>query len=132
MAKHNRSQKRGMKRSKSKTMRSSQHGGNYPPSAWGSVMGTVGNGWTQFMNSLTLQPGQNITANQSNNLVPINNANANAQVAKMPAQSGGKRRKSRGKRGGNLLAIAEVAAVPATLIAMNHTLGRRSRRNRRK
>lgn len=130
MSKRKRSQKRANSRSKSKTMRNTQRGGNYPASAWGSVMGTVGTGWDQFINLLTLQPGQNINANQSNNLVPINNANT--RLAKMPAQSGGKRRKSRGKRGGNLLAIAEVAAVPATLIAMNHTLGRRSRRNRRR
>jgi hypothetical protein len=109
MANHSR------KRRHHKTRR--QRGGNvgsYPPSAWGFTMGTLGNGWTQFMNSLSVQPGG---VNQSNNIVPINGA-----------QSGGKRRRKRGRRGGNMLAVAEQAAVPLALFAMNNSLG--SRRNR--
>ena len=119
-------------------MRRGQQGGalaGNPPSAWGWGMGTLGNGWTQFMNSLTLQPGQNLGAIQSNNIVPVGAVNAqnsqpgigpNMQGA-IPAQAGGKRRKSRAKRGGNLLAVAEQAVVPVTLFAMNNAYGKRSR-----
>ena len=111
MANHSRKIRRNKTRS--------QGGGNvgsYPPSAWGYTMGTLGNGWTQFMNSLSIQPG----VNNGNQIVPINGT-----------QSGGKRRckkGKRGKRGGNMLAVAEQAAVPLALFAMNNSLG--SRRNR--
>jgi len=56
-----------------------QQGGNSmaPPSAWGSVFNTYGNGWTQFMNALTLQPGANAGSIGSNDLVPIGKMNAN-------------------------------------------------------
>lgn len=147
MAKH-RSHKRRA-HSKSRTMRRGQQGGalaGNPPSAWGWGLGTVGNGWTQFMNSLTLQPGQNLGTVQSNNLVPIGGINAqDAQGMIGPnlkgdipgSQAGGKKRRhrrSRAKRGGNFLAVAEQAAVPVALIAMNNTLGKgrsHSRRHRR-
>jgi hypothetical protein len=140
-----RSQKRTRAKSKTKTMRRSQRGGDLagnPPSAWGWTMGTLGNGWTQFMNSLTLQPGQNLGAIQSNDIVPVGGVNAqnsqpsigpNMQGA-VPGQSGGKKRKnrkSRANRGGNFLAVAQQAAVPVALIAMNNTLGSRRRRSRR-
>lgn len=139
MAKH-RSHKR-RSHSKSRTMRRGQHGGalaGNPPSAWGWGLGTVGNGWTQFMNSLTLQPGQNLGTIQSNNLVPVGNINAQDAQGMVGAnmkgdvpQSGGRKRRqrrSRAKRGGNFLAVAEQAAVPVALIAMNNTLGSRRRR----
>lgn len=143
MAKH-RSHKR-RSHSKSRTMRRAQHGGDLagnPPSAWGWGMGTLGNGWTQFMNSLTLQPGQNLGAIQSNNIVPVGGLNAQTSqgnigpnmTGDIPNQAGGKRRRhhrrSRAKRGGNFLAVAEQAAVPVALIAMNNTLGKRSRSRR--
>jgi hypothetical protein len=83
-----------------------------PPSAWGWGLGTFGNGWTQFTNSLMLQPGQNSTTNQSNNIVPI---------------KGGKRRRKSVKHGGNVLAQA---IVPFSLLAMNNALGSRKRRKR--
>ena len=99
---------------KSRTMR--QRGGELgsnPASAWGWGMGTLGNGWTQFMNSLTLQPGQNLGTMQSNNIVPVGNINAqNAQGQIGPnmkgdiPQGGGRRRRVRrscGKRGGLVL-----------------------------
>lgn len=117
MAKH-RSHKRRA-HSKSRTMRRSQRGGDLagnPPSAWGWGLGTLGNGWTQFMNSMTLQPGQNANTSQSNNIVPVK-------------QAGGKRR--RGKRGGNIGSVLSQAAVPGALILMNNALGkRRSRRHK--
>lgn len=113
-------------------MRMAQRGGELagnPPSAWGWGLGTVGNGWQQFMNSLTLQPGQNLGSQQSNDIVPTNNLNA--QSGPMP-QAGGKRRyKNRARSGGNWAAVASQAAVPATLILMNNAMGKRSRRRRR-
>jgi hypothetical protein len=115
-------------------MRGGALAGN-PASAWGWGMGTAGNGWTQFMNSLTLQPGQNLATAQSNNLVPVGNINAqNAQGMIGPdmkgsiPQAGGRRRRRGVKHGGNIIAQA---AVPVALIAMNNALGRRTRRRRR-
>lgn len=97
-----RSQKRRTQ-SKSKTARRGQSGGNlagYPPSAWGWVNGTLGNGWTQFMNSLTLQPGQNIATQSGNLSEPVNNPNAMNQQGMIGSnlkgdmpQTGGRRRK---------------------------------------
>lgn len=115
MPKHSRKNKQRHNKTKS------QRGGNvgaYPPSAWGWGMGTLGNGWNQFMNSLSVQPGG---VNHGNQLVPVNGGTNSKQ-------SGGKGRKGKGKRGGNMLAIAEQAAVPFALFAMNNALG--SRRNR--
>jgi hypothetical protein len=120
MTKH-RSQRR-KSHSKSKTARRGQHGGNLagnPPSAWGWVNGTVGNGWTQFMNALTLQPGQNAGTIQSNNIVPTGNINAqDAQPYLNPNMGGGARKKKRsGKKGGSWMAVANQAIVPGTLLA---------------
>jgi hypothetical protein len=118
MPKHSRKRRRN----KTRSQRGGNLGGN-PPSAWGYTLGTLGNGWTQFMNSLSVQPG---SVNQGNQIVPVNGGTNSTQ-----SQSGGKRRKcKRGKRGGNMLAVAEQAAVPLALFAMNNTLG--SRRNRGK
>jgi len=134
------SHKRQAHSKKARTMRRSQHGGSNPDSAWGYVANTVGNGWQQFMNSLTLQPGQNLGAIQSNAVVPMNNLNAQTSQGNIGPnmsgdipQAGGKRRRqrrSRVKRGGNLLAVAQQAAVPVALIAMNNVYGKRSRRRR--
>lgn len=140
MTKHrSRSQKRTRTHSKSRTMRRAQQGGaldGNPASAWGWGMGTLGNGWNQFMNSLTLQPGQNAGTMQSNNIVPVNNVNAQDAQGMIGTnlkgdipQAGGKRRRhrrSRAKRGGNVFAQA---AVPVALIAMNNAMGKRSRRH---
>jgi len=136
--------------SKSRTMRRGQHGGDLagnPPSAWGWGLGTLGNGWTQFMNSLTLQPGENIATQSGNLSVPVGNLNAMNQQGMIGPylkgdipQSGGKKRKHHKghkksvKRGGNLLAVAEQAVAPFTLIALNDyfgkkSLGKKSRRN---
>ena len=121
-----------------------QRGGDLagnPPSGWGWVNGTVGNGWTQFMNSLTLQPGQNLGTVQSNNIVPVNNINAqDAQPgvgsnlqAGIPNSVGGKRRrrnKSKAKRGGSWAAILNQATVPGILLAAQQTFGK-TRNNKR-
>jgi hypothetical protein len=139
MAKHRSHKRRTLM--KSRTMRRGQQGGDLagnPASSWGWGMGTVGNGWTQFMNALSLQPGQNMGTVQSNNLVPIGNINAQDSQGMIGTnlkgdipQSGGKKRKSRGRRGGNLGAIIGQAAVPVALIAMNNSLGSRRRRRHR-
>ena len=97
---------------------------SYPPSAWGYTLGTVGNGWTQFMNSLTLKPGETLIQQHSNDIVKL---------------KGGKRRhrKSRRqtkkcKKGGSLLdtsvAVLNKAAVPLTLFAMQNTFGKKKTR----
>jgi hypothetical protein len=139
-----------------KSKRNRQRGGELagnPPSAWGWGLGTMGDGWTQFMDSLTLQSNQNGNMNQSNNIVPVGNASIQSKV-------GGRKRKhrggnndasmsnsgsmpmsvpvdvsvsalsstggkKRGKRGGNVLAQA---IVPGALILMNNALGKFSRK----
>ena len=133
--------------SKSRTRRRMQRGGELagnPPSAWGWGLGTLGNGWNQFTNSLTLQSGENLGASQSNSIVPVNNSNAQTAQGNIgpnmneniPGQQGGRRRRRRRgrrgtKRGGDMGAVLSQAAVPGALILMNNALGRRSSRRRR-
>ena len=81
------------------TRRRKQQGGG-----WG--LNALGNGWTQFINSVT----------------PQTNAPPNVQ----PMKAGNRRRKSV-KRGGN--AITQ-AVVPFSLLAMNNMLGSRKRRRK--
>jgi hypothetical protein len=132
MAKH-RSHKR-RSHSKSRTMRRAQRGGDLagnPPSAWGWGLGTLGNGWTQFTNSLTLTPGQNAGTIQSNNIVPVGNINAQDSQGIMKPQTGGKKRRHRKhsvRRGGSWGAVANQAIVPGALVAMNQFLGKSRKR----
>jgi hypothetical protein len=110
-----------MARHRTRTHRRKRHqrGGELagnPASAWGWGMGTLGNGWTQFMNSLTLHPGQSAAAAQSNNIVPVN------------SRGGSRRYRRTHKRGGNIGAVLAQAAVPGTLFALSHTAKRRHRR----
>jgi len=131
--------------SKSRTMRRGQMGGELagnPASAWGWGLGTLGNGWTQFTNALTLTPGQNAGTIQSNNIVPVGNVNAqNAQgmiganlKGDVPGQTGGRRRRRnkngsrRSRRGGSWGAVASQMAVPGVLFAMNQTINKSRRR----
>ena len=69
---------------KHRMQRGGELAGN-PPSAWGYGLGTMGDGWTQFMNALSLQPNQNGNINQSNNIVPVgtvqNYQNMNTKIA---------------------------------------------------
>jgi hypothetical protein len=103
-----------------------------PASAWGWGLGTLGGGWNQFMNSLTLQPGQNLGTVQSNAIVPVGNINAqDAQgniganmSGNIPGQAGGKRRRHRRSRGGNFGAVLSQAAVPGILLAAQQTYGK--------
>ena len=131
-----RSQKKRSRHSKTMSQKGGGLAGN-PPSAWGWGLGTLGNGWTQFTNSLMLQPGQNLGSIQSNNIVPVGGTNAQNSQGNIGTnmggsipQSGGKRHRrhrSRGRRGGNVGAILSQAAVPVALIAMNNAYGKRSR-----
>jgi hypothetical protein len=89
------------------------------------------------MNSLTLQPGQNLGTVQSNNIVPVGNINAqNAQgILNNNSQFGGKIRKSgkHGKRGGSWGAVLNQAATPIILLGAQQSFGKsRSRSHSRK
>ena len=122
--------------SKSRTHR--QRGGNLngnPPSAWGWGMGTLGNGWQQFMNSMTLQPGENLGTIQSNASVPVGNLNAQSNQGMIGTnlqgdipRVGGKRKNKRCKKGGSIGAALNQAAVPLVLLAANMAVGK-SRKN---
>lgn len=104
-----------------RTRRHKQRGGELagnPPSSWGWALGTAGNGWNQFMNSLTLHPGESQVAAKSNDLVPNKMA-------------GGKRRyksKSRSRKGGNMAAVVNQAVVPLALLGANQMFGKRRTR----
>jgi hypothetical protein len=81
-------------------------------------LNNLGNGWKQFMNTFSVQPGQNSSANQSNNIVPNN--------PQQMMRGGKRRRSSRGKRGGYL----EQAVVPLTLLGAQQFYGKKyTRRN---
>jgi hypothetical protein len=57
-------------------------------------MNNLGNGWNQFMNSLSLQSGDNLGTTQSNAIVPMKNVNAqDSQPSLSPNMSGGKKHK---------------------------------------
>lgn len=141
MAKNRSHRRRTHSKTRSMRRTRSQRGGDLagnPASSWGWVNGTLGNGWTQFMNSLTLQPGQNIATMHSNNSVPVGNVNAqNSQPMLNPNMGGGKRNrrhKSRSRRGGSRRggswgAVASQAALPAVLLAAQQTFGKSRRRH---
>jgi len=142
MAKHRSHKRRSHSHSKTMRLKGGALAGN-PASAWGWGMGTLGNGWTQFMNSLTLQPGQNLGTMQSNNIVPVGNVNAQDSQPSIGSnlqggvpQAGGKKRrrssksKSRSKRGGGVGAVLSQAAAPGILLAAQQYYGR-SKKNRR-
>ena len=143
MTGRSKSQSRSRSSSKQRTQRRSQRGGAwgpYPDSAWGFQLNNLGNGWTQFMNSLSVQPGQNLGTSQSNDIVPIKNINAQ-DTTKMI--TGGKKHRhkrhkmrqmqqargqSRGKKGGYFGAVVEQAAVPLALLGMQQAYGKRHTR----
>ena len=160
MTGRSKSRSRSRSSSRQRTQRRSQSGGSwgaYPDSAWGFQMNNLGNGWTQFMNSLSVQPGENAGTIQSNDIVPIKNINAQ-DTTKMI--TGGKRHRhkkskmrrmqqqqmqmqmqqmqqqqmqqsksqSRGKKGGYWGAVLEQAAVPLALLGMQQAYGKRHTR----
>ena len=121
---HKRTQRRGRSRATRRALALAQKGG-VPASAWGWQLNNLGDGWTQFMNTMTATPGNT----QSNVIVPNNNAPAPSPAAAGPApkQNGGRRR-ARAKRGGNWGTVLNQAAVPAALWAMQYKTKRRHRR----
>ena len=124
---------RGGKRSKSRSQKGGNYG-SYPDSAWGYQMNNLGNGWTQFMNSLSLQPGENLGTSQSNAIVPIRNLNAqDAQPSLSPKMTGGRKRRNKSgvKRGGNWGAVIGQAAVPLALLGMQQMYGKNRTRKLR-
>ena len=105
-------------------------------SGWSYVMSQVGDGWKQFQDSLTLQPGQNLATIQSNDIEPIGKPNFQNHQG-MPTskqlsliQSAGKRRKRR--MGGSWAALANQAAAPVALLAMQQSYGKRKSRSTKK
>ena len=110
---------------KSKTMkqRGGDLGGN-PPSAWGYMLGTVGNGPQQFYDTFIK------STTQSNVIVPLGGASSSQPNLTGSNLTGGKRRrlKNKSKRGGNLGAVLAQAAVPGTLFLLNQSAKRRRHR----
>jgi len=140
MVKHH-SRKRGRRNmKKSLKQRGGDLAGN-PPSAWGWTLGTVGNGWQQFMDSLTVQPGQGMADSTNNDIVPIKNLRAQSGQSigtnlkgDIPSSNmnmmkrGGKRRH---KRGGSFGAVLGQAAAPLALLAAQQSYKpRRSMKNK--
>jgi len=112
-------------------MRTKKHrGGSYSPSAWSYVYNTVGDGYTQFKNALTLQPGENLGTRNSNDIEPKSNLNAQNEEG-FPTKSdlsliqkaGTKRR----KKGGNFGAVINQALTPLTLLALQHGYSKRKK-----
>ena len=147
MAKNSSHRRRSQTKTRTRRQGQRQRGGELagnPPSSWGWGLGTAGNGWTQFMNSLTLQPGENLGTVQSNNLVPVGNINAqNAQgnigpnmTGDIPKGGGRRRRRAKSmsnnatRRGGSWEVVASQAAVPGILLAAQQTFGK-SRKHKR-
>lgn len=125
--KHSRSHKRSQKRGRGRASRRSvaQRGGS-PASAWGWQLNNLGDGWTQFMNTMKVSGADA----QSNVIVPnkgiaLPNAPGSAPAPSAPAQKGGRRR--RYKKGGNWNTVLNQAAVPAALWAMQYKTKRRRR-----
>ena len=104
-------------------------------SGWQYVFDQVGDGWTQFQNSLTLQPGQNLGSMQTNDIEPIGKPNfqnyqgePTAQNLSLIQSAGRRRRRRKTKRGGNWGMVAEQAAAPLALLAMQNTYKRKGSR----
>ena len=110
-------------------------GSGSPASAWGYVYNTVGDGYTQFRNALTLQPGENLGTLNNNDIEPKSNLNAQSNQG-MPTSSdlsliqkaGSKRR----RRGGNMGSIVNQALAPLSLIALKYGFAKRNRRRNSK
>ena len=105
-------------KSRQRSQKRSQRGGlqgSYPDSAWGFQMNNLGDGWTQFTNSLTGNPN-----NQSNVIVQNH--------PKMMMKAGKRRKCSRGKKGGYFGAVLEQAAVPLALLGAQQYYGKKNTR----
>ncbi len=96
-------------------------------------LNNLGNGWTQFMNTFSLQPGQNGTINQSNNIVQnhpkmTGGAKRSNMMQMRQRQMLQAKGKSRGKKGGFFGPVLEQAAVPLALLGAQHYYGKRNTR----
>lgn len=123
---HSRSHKRTQRKGRGRASRRAlaQRGG-MPASAWGWQLNNLGDGWTQFMNSMK-------GTTQSNVIVPNSSpvpapAPPGAPTPDAPKQAGGRRR-ARTKRGGNWGTVIGQAAVPAAIWTMQYKTKRRHRR----
>jgi len=125
------SKKRGSKKreSKKRGSRSKKHSiyggvGNVPSSAGISAadyeLGTVGSLDAQITNSLTTHPGVPITATS---------AHSNA-IRGLAGQSAGGRRRRRHK-GGYWQQVIQQAATPFTLLGLQQSFGKKTRKSRR-
>ena len=120
---HKRTQKRGRGRASRRALALAQKGG-VPASAWGWQLNNLGDGWTQFMNTMRATPCNT----ESNVIVPNSSAPpASPAAASPPPKQAGGRRRSRGKRGGNWGTVLNQAAVPAAIWAMQYKTKRRRR-----
>jgi hypothetical protein len=125
-----RSKARYSAKGRQRSQKRSQKGGE-GAAEW--QLNNLGNGWTQFMNTFSLQPGQNNSANQSNNIVqnhPKMTGGAKRSNMMQMRQRQMLQAKSRGKKGGFFGPVLEQAAVPLALLGAQHFYGKRhTRRN---
>ena len=120
---HSRSHKRTQKRGRGRASRRALAKKGGSASAWSWQLNNLGDGWTQFMNTMTATPGNT----QSNAIVPNHSSPAPGPALPAPKMEGGRRR-ARAKRGGNWGTVINQAAVPAALWAMQYKTKRRHRR----
>jgi hypothetical protein len=111
-----------------KRRKSCSQKGGMGASEW--QLNNLGDGWKQFTNALTIQPGENSRTSQSNDIVPIKNLNAqNSRPAMSQKMTGG--RKRRPKKGGDWGAVIGQAAVPLALLGMQQMYGKKRTRKAR-
>lgn len=98
-------------------------------------LNNLGNGWTQFMNTFSLQPGQSGSINQSNDIVQnhskmIRGGKGRNMMQMRQRQMLQAKSQSRGKKGGYFGAVLEQAAVPLALLGAQQFYGKKhTRRN---
>jgi len=105
-------------------------GSGSPASAWGYVYNTVGDGYTQFRNALTLQPGDNLGTINNNDIEPKSNLNAQSTQGYPTSSDLSLIQKAGGRRkrfGGNMGAIVNQALAPLSLLALQHSYAKRKR-----
>jgi hypothetical protein len=118
-----RSKSRYSSKSRQRSQKRSQSGGD--AASW--QLNNLGNGWTQFMNTFSLQPG---STNQSNNIVPNHPQRGGKKNGVMRQAQMRQRQMMQGKTGGYFGPILEKAMVPLALLGAQQFYGKNhSRRN---
>jgi hypothetical protein len=128
------------RRTRSQRRTRGQQGGSagLPPSAWGNVFSSAGDGWTQFMNTLSLSnssPSNVIVLNKNANInsKPMTGGKGRRRVRRRSQSRGQTRSQSRGqtrsRRGGNIGAVLNQALVPFSLVALNHFATKKNRKH---